>query len=66
LLDPKVGRYISDGPPRLVVFRLNLGLRKQLLEVLAKRFGYTTESIYPDRNGFALAHSSKTLLNPGY
>jgi hypothetical protein len=66
LLDPNVGRYISDGPPRIVVFRLSPNLRKQLLVVLAKRFGYTTQSIYPDFNGFARAHAPDTVLNPGY
>jgi hypothetical protein len=66
LLDPNVGRYISDGPPRIVIFRLSPSLRKQLLVVLAKRFGYTTQSIYPDFNGFARAHSPETVLNPGY
>ena len=66
LLDPAVGRYVSEGPPRLVVFRLRGTLRRQLLGVLAKRFGYTTQSIYPDFNGFARANAASTLLNPSY
>jgi hypothetical protein len=66
LLAPSTGRYIADGGPRLVIFRISPTLRRSLQQVLATRFGYTTQTVYPDFNGFAQAHSWRVLLDgPG-
>ena len=40
-----------------MVFRIPPKVRTALREQLADRFGYTTETIYPDLTGFALAFS---------
>lgn len=63
LLEPSTGRYIADGGPRLVVFRISPTLRRSLQQVLATRFGYTTQTIYPDFNGFARAYSWQVPLD---
>jgi hypothetical protein len=63
LLAPSTGRYIADGGPRLVIFRISPALSRSLQQVLATRFGYTTQSVYPDFNGFAQAHSWRVPLD---
>jgi hypothetical protein len=63
LISPSHGRYIADGGPRLLVFRISPTLRRGLQQVLATRFGYTTQTVYPDFNGFAQAHSWRVPLD---
>ena len=63
LLVPSTGRYIAEGGPRLVIFRIGPALRRGLQQVLATRFGYTTQTVYPDFNGFAQAHSWRVPLD---
>ena len=63
LLVPSTGRYITEGGPRLVIFRIGHALRRSLQQVLATRFGYTTQTVYPDFNGFAQAHSWRVPLD---
>jgi hypothetical protein len=48
------GRYRR---PPLVVFYISAKLRHQATRELDQRFGYRTETIYPDLNGFALANA---------
>jgi hypothetical protein len=56
LLNPVRGRPPASGErPPLIVFRIRPTVRKALRRQLAERFGYTTETIYPDLNGFARA-----------
>jgi len=43
--------------PSLVVFYISKALRQQATAELDKRFGYRTETIYPDLAGFALANA---------
>ena len=57
LLEPSKGRYIAEGGPQLVIFRISPALRRTLRQVLATRFGYTTQTVYPDFNGLAQAYS---------
>ena len=63
LLEPSTGRYIADGGPRLVIFRISPSLSRGLQQVLATRFGYMTQTVYPDFNGFAKAHSCGVPLD---
>jgi hypothetical protein len=56
LLNPTRGRPPARGErPPVIVFRVRATLRRVLRRQLAERFGYTTETIYPDLNGFARA-----------
>jgi FRG domain len=56
LLNPTVGKPPEpDERPPLIVFRISSAARVSMRKQLAERFGYTTETIYPDLNGFALA-----------
>jgi hypothetical protein len=56
LINTKPGRFPAGGErPPLVVFRIRPTMRAVLRKQLAERFGYTTETIYPDLNGFARA-----------
>jgi hypothetical protein len=48
--------------PALVVFYISARLRQQVTEELDRRFGYRTETIYPDLNGFALANAPNRSL----
>jgi hypothetical protein len=58
LLAPSRGAPPAGGDrPPLIVFRIRPKVRAALRLQLAERFGYTTETIYPDLNGFALAFS---------
>lgn len=58
LLEPTRGAPPAGGDrPPLIVFRIPPSIRAALRKQLAERFGYTTETIYPDLNGFALAFS---------
>jgi hypothetical protein len=58
LLAPSRGAPPAGGNrPPLIVFRIRPTVRASLRAQLAERFGYTTETIYPDLNGFALAFS---------
>jgi hypothetical protein len=49
------GKYTR---PPLVVFYVSAELRERAARALDKRFGYRTETIYPDLAGFALANAS--------
>ncbi len=44
--------------PSLIVFYINSELRQAAARELDKRFGYRTETIYPDLGGFAEANAS--------
>jgi hypothetical protein len=56
LLNPVRGRPPARGErPPVIAFRIRATVRRALREQLAARFGYTTETIYPDLNGFARA-----------
>lgn len=56
LIDATPGRFPAGGErPPLIVFRIRPAVRRILRRQLAERFGYTTETIYPDLNGFARA-----------
>lgn len=56
LINTQPGRFPAGGErPPLVVFRIRPTMRAALRRLLAERFGYTTETIYPDLNGFARA-----------
>ena len=48
------GKYTR---PSLVVFYVSAELRKRAARALDQRFGYRTETIYPDLAGFALANA---------
>jgi hypothetical protein len=64
LLEPTRGAPPSGGDrPPLIVFRIPPRIRGALRTQLAERFGYTTETIYPDLNGFALAFSQYAPLD---
>jgi hypothetical protein len=54
LIDRDRGNYRR---PQIVVFYLSSALRKQAARELDDRFGYRTETIYPDLAGFALANA---------
>jgi hypothetical protein len=54
LIDRDRGMYRR---PPIVVFYISAALRRQVAHELDKRFGYRTETIYPDLGGFALANS---------
>ena len=60
--NPSQGRFINDGGPRLMVLRISPKTRRELQSILEERFGYRTESIYPDFSGFARAHAQDVLL----
>jgi len=63
LLNPVAGKPPEPGDrPPLIVFRLSSKVRISLRKQLAERFGYTTETIYPDLNGFALAFNQYAPL----
>jgi hypothetical protein len=49
--------------PALVVFYISAKLREQAIRELDQRFGYRTETIYPDLSGFALANAPTRNLN---
>lgn len=53
LIDRDRGRYHR---PSVVVFYIPAALRRQVADELDLRFGYRTETIYPDAPGFALAN----------
>jgi len=55
ICDHDRGRYVR---PQLVVFYLSADMRKSVGRELDRRFGYRTETIYPDLAGFALANAS--------
>jgi hypothetical protein len=55
LLTHNRGRYQR---PSLIVFYINKVMRIQVARELDRRFGYRTQTIYPDLAGFALANSS--------
>jgi hypothetical protein len=56
LLNPARGRPPARGErPPIIAFRIRGTVRRALRRQLAERFGYTTETIYPDLNGFARA-----------
>jgi hypothetical protein len=56
LLNPTRGRPPARGErPPVIAFRIRGTVRRALRVQLAERFGYTTETIYPDLNGFARA-----------
>ena len=56
LIEATRGRPPARGArPPLIVFRLPPTVRRTLRRQLAERFGYTTETIYPDLSGFARA-----------
>ena len=48
--------------PSLVVFYIPAKLRQQVTRELDLRFGYRTETIYPDLAGFALANAPQRAL----
>lgn len=48
--------------PSLVVFYISKRLRTKMTRELDRRFGYRTETIYPDLNGFALANAPTRML----
>jgi FRG domain len=50
--------------PTVVVFYISEKMRGQVATELDRRFGYRTETIYPDLNGFALANASSRFLQP--
>jgi FRG domain len=63
----RAAQLFQHGPglytrPSVVVFYLSVELRLAAARELDKRFGYRTETIYPDLAGFALANAS----NRGY
>ena len=63
LLNPVAGKPPEPGDrPPLIVFRLSSKVRISLRKQLAERFGYTTETIYPDHNGVALAFNQYAPL----
>ncbi|HWJ09399.1 MAG TPA: FRG domain-containing protein [Nocardioides sp.] len=53
------GRYHR---PSVVVFYIPAALRRQVADELDLRFGYRTETIYPDAAGFALANGPTAPL----
>lgn len=56
LLNPTQGRPPAAGiRPPVVVMRIPQSVRLALHRILVERFGYTTQTVYPDLNGFALA-----------
>lgn len=56
LLNPTRGRPPARGErPLVIAFRIRGTVRRALRAQLAERFGYTTETIYPNLNGFARA-----------
>jgi hypothetical protein len=56
LLNPTRGAPPARGErPPIIVFRIRSTVRQALRRQLAERFGYTTETIYPDLNGFSRA-----------
>jgi hypothetical protein len=64
LLAATPGRPPAKGErPRVIVFRISPTIRKALRRQLAERFGYTTETIYPDLNGFARAFDQYAPLS---
>lgn len=48
--------------PTVVVFYISKKMRGQVTDELDRRFGYRTETIYPDLNGFALANAPNRKL----
>lgn len=48
--------------PTIVVFYISEKMRGQVATELDRRFGYRTETIYPDLNGFALANAPNRKL----
>lgn len=63
LLEPTPGRPPAKGDrPPIIIFRIPPKVRAALRMQLAERFAYTTETIYPDLNGFALAFSQYAPL----
>ncbi len=50
--------------PPIVVFYISAKLKTQVARELDRRFGYRTETIYPDLAGFALANSSNRSFPP--
>lgn len=61
LCDRSRGQYHR---PAVVVFYISQSLRTQVARELDLRFGYRTESIYPDLGGFAQANSAGRRLQP--
>jgi hypothetical protein len=59
LCDRAPGNYTR---PSLIVFYINSELRSAAARELDKRFGYRTETIYPDLGGFAEANASNRRL----
>ncbi|HEX8306019.1 MAG TPA: FRG domain-containing protein [Jatrophihabitans sp.] len=59
LLNRDRGQYRR---PPLVVFYIPTALRSQVATELDSRFGYRTETVYPDLAGFALANSPNRVL----
>jgi hypothetical protein len=56
LIQATRGRPPARGVrPPVIVFRISPKVRLALRELLAERFGYTTQTIYPDLHGFARA-----------
>jgi hypothetical protein len=60
LLDRRPGGYHR---PAVVVFYIPTALRARVATELDDRFGYRTETIYPDLAGFALANSPSRQLS---
>ncbi len=54
------GNYVR---PALVVFHISARMREQVIRELDQRFGYRTETIYPDLNGFALANAPQRSVS---
>ena len=48
--------------PNIVVFYIPRAMREQVARELDLRFGYRTETIYPDLPGFALANAATRAL----
>lgn len=59
LVDRDRGQY---SRPSVVVFYVPSAMRRQVSRELDRRFGYRTETIYPDLPGFALANAATRLL----
>lgn len=62
LINGERGQYPR---PRLVAFYISANLRRKVARELSDRFGYRTETIYPDAAGFALANDQRRSLDPG-
>lgn len=60
LLERSPGMY---SRPSIVVFYIAATMRLQAARELDRRFGYRTETIYPDLAGFALANAANRSLS---